>query len=236
MSRVYALVATIPGRRSSVVRLLGELQHQSRQVDGVVLCLDGYGQSPAPLCPLPVVAEYRTEQLSGPGQRWRVALDLPSDTLLVNLDDDAFTRKAPELVASLVDTAERYGAAAAMGLTLAGRRAVPGKTSRGQLIYAAGCGLALRAGDLVDLLTLRNRVVAAGERDPLGPCGDDDALVSAQLWLRGVPIFHAATGVINAAPGTQADSQTKQRLALREPLDRQKHAIARLTGWPWPRV
>lgn len=234
MSRVFALIATIPSRRSSVVRLLAELTRQSRHVDGVILCLDGYGQTPTPPCPLPVVAEYRTEHLSGPGQRWRVAADLPADTLLLNLDDDVFTQKAPQLVASLVETAERYGAAAAMGRTPRGRRAMPGKVSQGQLIYAAGCGLAVRAGALTELSQLQKLVVAAGGRDPLGPCGDDDALVSAQLWLRGVAIFHAATGVINAAAGTQANSQTKQRLALNEPLDGQKRAIARLTGWPWP--
>lgn len=235
MPRILVLIATIPSRRPFVTRLLAELQRQTRQPDGVILCLDGYGDAPAPPCPLPIAATYRTDCLSGPGQRWRVAKDLNPDGIIINLDDDVFTAKAPGLIAALVDAVEQHGAAASMGMTLDGKRAAPGKSSRGRLIYGAGCGLAARAGDLAGLSELRDRVVAAGGRDPLGPCGDDDALVSALLWLNGVQIWHAATGVINAAAGTQDGSQTRQRLARGEGMDEQKRFIADLTGWPYPR-
>lgn len=243
MPRAIVLVATIPSRKFSCQRLLAELEQQTRRPDGVILRLDGYGQEPAPFSPFPIVRQQSTYERGGPGQRWILAHDHwlslrgnghDADFIVINLDDDMFTRKAPRLIEALVAGVEEHGAAAAMGRTPDGGRAAPSKTSRGRLIYGAGCALALRAEHLSGLGELRDRVIAAGGRDPLGPCGDDDALVSALLWSKGIAIHHAATGVINSAAGTQTDSQTRQRMALREELDEQKRLIARLTGWPWP--
>jgi hypothetical protein len=41
-----ALIATIPPRRASCERLLGELTQQTLPPAGVILCLDGYGDAP----------------------------------------------------------------------------------------------------------------------------------------------------------------------------------------------
>lgn len=231
---VLVLIATIPERRFSCERLLRELMQQSRKPDGVILCLDGYGDAPAPACGLPVIATYKTTQKSGPGQRWRVVCDFDPNTLLVNLDDDVFTAKAPHLLRELIASARENDAAACMGLTMDGKRAAPGTVSRGRLVYGAGCGLAVRVRHLYGLSALRDTIVRLGGKDALGPCGDDDALVSALLWLSQIPIWHAAGGVINAAAGTQADSQTKQRLARGETTDQQKRFIAEVTGWRYP--
>lgn len=233
MPRVLALIATIPPRRHSCERLLRELTKQTRPPDGVVLCLDGYGQSPQPACPLPVVAISRTPSLSGAGQRWIMAAYVPQDDILINIDDDCYTVRAPNLIKALTEAVEQGGAAAAMGKTIAGRRAPPGKHSHGALIYAAGCGLAVRASDLDGLHVFAREIREKAGFDPLGIRGDDDALLSAYFHVRGIPIRHVATGVINAVAGTGASSQTRDKLARGEDLNAQKRVIAALTGWPW---
>lgn len=241
MIRVLALIATIPQRRASCERLLRELTKQSRQLDGVILNLDGYSDGRCtPSCPFPVVSGQWSSEMRGPGQRWLLVLQLLRDgelrpeDIIINLDDDLFTLKAPDMIRALVAAIEEGGAAAAMGMAPDGKRAPPGKFSRGNLIYAAGCGLAMRAKHLEGLQALADEVFAAGGPEALGVCGDDDALVSAHLWRKSIAIKHAATGVINCAVGTQEFSQTKARLARGEKLDEQKQAIARITGWPWP--
>lgn len=234
MSRVLVLIATIPPRRHSCERLLSELTCQARPPDGVVLCLDGYGEDlPEPACPLPIIVVSRTMQLSGAGRRWSVVPYLPPEDVVINLDDDCYTVRAPNLIKALAETVEQGGAAAAMGKTIAGRRAPPGNTSHGDLIFAAGCGLAVRAGDLDGLHVFAKEIREKTGFDSLGVRGDDDALVSAYLWKRGIPIRHAATGLINAVAGTGASSQTRDKLARGEDLNAQKMAIAEHTGWPW---
>jgi hypothetical protein len=234
MPRVLVLIATIPAR-SSCERLLRELTLQSRQPDGVVLCLDGYGDHmPEPTSPLPVLYVYRTQQLSGAGKRWTVLPFLPADDIVINLDDDCYTRRTPDLVKTLAAGVEESGAAAAFGRTPDGKRAPPGQHSRGHLIYAGGCGLAVRAGLLDGLQAFAGEVQRQTGFNSLGIRGDDDALVSAWLWKQGIKIRHAATGVINAVAGTRRTSQTADKLARGERLDAQKVAIAGATGWPWP--
>ena len=243
MSRVLALIATIPARRRSCERLLGELARQSRPPDGLVLVLDGYGDGPYPVMTLPIVLEHRTPAPSGAGTRWRVVereleqavapAALTVDDIIVCLDDDFMLVQAPKLVAALADTVQYGGAAAAaMGRDRAGHQAPPGDRGRGEIIYAAGCGLAMRAGELVGVSELAAAVKAGAGVDPLGVGGDDDALVSAHLWKRGTRILHTATGNIFSAPGTRASSQTAAKRG-RDP-NAQKSAIARVTGWPWP--
>ena len=233
-ARLFALIASIPARRASLERLLGEIAEQSRPPDGVILCLDGYGDAPAPAGPLPVTV-YRTATRSGPGARWRLACEFAPDDILVCIDDDADLSEAPRFLAALATIVETTNAAAAaMGFTPDGHRAAPGDTSRGRLVLGCGCGLALRAGHLAGLQALAAEVRAAGLPDPLGPCGDDQALVSCHLWRRGVPLLHAATGPLSFAPGTQASSETRARQARgEEDLQAQALALARLTGWPF---
>lgn len=231
--RAIVLIATIPARKRSCERLLGELMRQTRKPDGVVLVLDGYGDAPAPVCPLPVIAEHRTAMPVGAGQRWVAVRDLPPDDIIINLDDDVMLTQAPKLVAALVAAIETGGgAAAAMGMRESARRAAPGAFSLGNLIYAAGCGLTVRVKHLAGLEGFAAEVKAAGGPDSLGLHGDDDAIVSAHLWKTGVRILHAATGNIFAATGTQSTSQTAARRARKEDPNAQKHAIKKITGWP----
>jgi hypothetical protein len=156
------------------------------------------------------------------------------DDILVCLDDDTMLIEAPRLIESLVFAVERGGgAAAAMGRTADGRQAPPGKHSRGELIYAAGCGLTVRAGHLAGLEELAREVKEAGGPDALGLLGDDDAIVSAHLWKRKIRILHAATGNIFAAPTTRTTSQTRAHEKQRSDPDAQKKALSKITGWPW---
>jgi len=238
---VVALVASIPARRRSCERLLDELSRQTRPPDGVVLVLDGYGDDmgaltyhPTPRCPLPLIVEYRTVAPRGAGARWRATDDMNAETIVVTLDDDIMTLEAPRLVEALVAVVESGDhAAAAMGRSADGKPAPPGDFSRGPLIYGAGCGLTVRARYLRGLSAFADEVKAAGGPDALGLLGDDDALVSAFLWKREIPIVHAATGNIYPAPNTQASSYT-QALAKRGiDINAQKQAIRKVTGWPW---
>lgn len=273
-ARILALVATIPPRRASCERLLGELAAQSRPPDGVILCLDGYAPAlldqapviPASLALVPTFAfrvQVEAGAGSGPGCRWRLAWDLlggwdkargvealgvaggsarqaardlAPDDIVISIDDDPVLSEAPRFVEALAETVEACGgAAAAMGYTHEGYRAAPGPTSRGRLILGCGCGLAVRAGHLLGLHALAVEVLQAGGPDALGPCGDDQALVSAHLWRRGVPLFHAAVGPLSFAEGTQRGSQFKARKARGEPDEfAQARRIAEITGWPLP--
>jgi hypothetical protein len=234
--RVLALIATIPARRKSCERLLGELARQSRMPDGIILVLDGYAaptQFVAGVIPI-VRAHWTGPGFSGAGQRW-LAHGAEPDDILVCLDDDTITLEAPWLVQGLMEAVETTnGAAAVMGRSHSGKFSPPMTISRGSLIYAAGCGLTVRARDLDGLNAFATALREIGGPDALGPRGDDDALVSAYLWKRGVKIVHAATGNIYAAAGTRSSSQTAARMARREAPDVQKRAIAKLTGWPWP--
>lgn len=233
-ARVLVLVATIPARLMSCERLLAELGQQSRKLDGVLLVLDGYGEKPAPRCSLPIIKEYRTSKPSGPGARWRVTADCAPEDILINIDDDAVLREAPGFIMALVQAVESgSGAAAAMGFGADGKRSPPGNRSRGKLIYAAGCGLAAKVGLLEGLKEFAAEVRDKGGPDALGPLGDDDALVSALLWKKGIYIAHAATGVVFAAPNTQGSSQTRARAQKDEGFGTQKEAIRKITGWPW---
>ena len=233
--RVIALIATIPARRRSCERLLDELaKRQTRKPDGVVLVLDGYGNTmPSPMCPLPIIDEYRTTDLTGAGNRWLKLDSVASEDIVVCLDDDVVTTEAPTLIESLVAAVESTGgAAAAGGRTADGKPAHSGQ-SRGDLMYAAGCGLTVRAKHLVGLREFADEIRAAGGPDALGILGDDDALVSAFLWKTGVKIRHAAAGNIYAAPNTRASSQSAAMLARRKNPQEQKLAIKKITGWPW---
>ena len=245
MSRVLVLIATIPARRQSCERLLAELARQSKQPDGLILVLDGYGEASAPKTALPVTASRRSAACSGAGQRWIFVESLLSgvgeeppmlnlDDILVNLDDDMVLLEAHRMVEALAAAVESGGgASAAMGRGVDGKLASPGAYSRGNLIYAAGCSLAMRAKHLIGIQAFAAQVRASGGPDALGLLGDDDALVSAHLWKCGVPVLHAATGNIYAASGTMATSQTKARRDRRENLDAQRIAIGKITGWPW---
>ena len=232
--RVLVLIATIPARKQFCGWLLNALAKQTRKPDGVIFVLDGYGDAPAPATTLPVVAEYRTTALSGAGQRWRVALDLPPEDIIICLDDDITLLEAPNLVRGLVAAIEKGGgAAAAMGRGADGKFAPPCAFSRGDIMHGLGCGLTVRAKHLVGLQAFSATVVAAGGPDALGVLGDDDALVSAYLWKTGVKIRHAATGNIYAAAGTKTTASSAAREARKENFETQKLAIKKITGWPW---
>jgi hypothetical protein len=231
---IIALIATVPARRRSCERLLAELAKQTRPPDSVALVLDGYGNAPAPACSLPIVAESRTAELSGAGNRWRVlhewasAGTIAADDIIACIDDDTILFEAPQLIAKLVEAVEASGAAAPMGRTFDGKAAPPGAWSRGDLMHAAGCGVTARAGVLAGVVAFANDTKTAGGPDALGPGGDDDAIVSAYLWKSGLAIKHAAVGgPVYTAPGIVSTFKRQN-----DP-DAQKRAIAKVTGWPW---
>lgn len=236
MTRVVALVATIPPRRALCEWVIAQLAEQSRPPDAVVLRLDGYGDAPSPKSALPVFAEQRSIEKQGPGFRWLFAhsCGLDRDDIVVCVDDDVELCEAPEFVAGLVMAVERGGGAAgAMGRDMEGKPADPGAWSRGLLIHAAGLGLTVRVKYLDGLREFAQSILEAGGPDTLSPLGDDDALVSAHLWKTGVPITHAVTGNVFEVPASKLHAQSVARGRSGEKLHAQKMAIRRVTGWPF---
>lgn len=238
-SRVLILLATIPARRGSVARLLNELVMQSKHPDGIVLVLDGYGDTmPAPESPFEVVATHRTNELSGAGNRWRAVKGLPPEDVIICIDDDTMLGKCPELVRNLAFMVQaKDSAAAIMGQDIAGKMAYPGTmVQRCDIICAAACGFAMKVKHLEGIEDYAAKVHAAGGPDCLGVLGDDEALVSAFMWSKRIPIAHVLSGGITAAPGTRESSQTLARLKRHENFDVQRQLIRRVTGWPWKEV
>lgn len=237
MTRVLALVATIPKRRALCERLLGELARQSRPPDAVLLRLDGYGvDEPAPQSMLYVYGVSRSAVAEGPGARWLFAAEagLDPEDIVVCVDDDAMLIEAPEFVAGLVMAVERGGGAAgAMGRDTEGKPAPPGAYSRGRLIHAAGLGLTVRARHLAGLREFAEKLVEKDGPNLFSPLGDDDAIVSAYLWKTGVNIEHAVTGNVFEVPAGKASAQSVARGRAGEVMHAQKMAIRRLTGWPF---
>ena len=226
---LHLLIASVPWRRPSFRRLLTALADQTLKPDLVHVVLDGYGEDAAPPCIFPT-REWRTSTPVGPGGRWRIAREVPPDTMLVVFDDDLVLALAPHATATLVEAADG-AAASSIGVTLSGRS---GNIPTGEdLICGSPCaGMVVRAGDLEGLQGLADDVRAKCGFDALGDCGDDEALVSALLWLRGVPIHHGCVPEIHSAQDC-IESQTKKRLAQGGVFWHQRREIARVTGWPW---
>lgn len=229
---VHLVVATVEERRESCERLLVAVAAGTRAPDLAHLVLDGYAGRPAPVAPSALrVREWRTERRLGPGGRWRVAREVPPGTVLVVVDDDVVA--PPGLVAALAGAVGPWAAAGAQGVTWSGGRATSEAAAGEDLACAGACGFAVFAGDLDGLDELAAVVRAAGGFDPLGDLGDDEALVCAHLWRRGIRIAHVPVPGLRTASGTQEQSQTCRRLRRGESLDEQRRVVRAATGWPW---
>lgn len=239
---LHLLLATIPTRKRSCERLLAEVAKQTRVPNVVHLVLDGYGKvEPAPQSPptlQPYVWEWRWDQpgvFVGPGGRWGLTQCEPvePDHTVVVLDDDVVIGGAPRLIEMLADAVDENYAAGIQGVTKSGRRISSELQAHEDLICAGACGFALRAQHLAGLAELAQEVKEKGGGEILKPLGDDEALVCANLWRRGVGIRHVAVANVTTAPGTQKGSQSQLRCQA-ETWDHQRHVIAKATGWPWP--
>ena len=233
---VHLLVATILSRRASCERLLATLSKQTLVSDMMHLVLDGYVDASAPLySPFFNVVEYRTATPLGPGGRWRVLKFLPQDAILVVLDDDQILLES-DVIERLVRFVEHGGAAAGMGTNLGGwGGAHPAGTP---LISVGAATMALRVEDVFDLDVTLEEIRSKCNFDPFADGGDDDAVVSAHLWRKGVPM--RAAGLLGVATDEQAQvgSQFEKRKAAggKRSLFWQREEIRRVTGWPWVSV
>jgi len=238
---LHLLLATIPRRKRSCERLLAEVAKQTRVPDLVHLVLDGYDKiEPAPQAAelLWRVWEWRWARpgvFVGPGGRWGLTQCEPiePDHTIVVLDDDVVIGNAPRLIETLVNAVDATHAAGIQGVTKGGRRVSSELQAHEDLICAGACGFALRAQQLAGLAELAQEVKEKSGVEILKPLGDDEALVCANLWRRGIDIRHVTVANVTTAPGTQKDSQSQLRCQA-ETWDHQRHVIAKATGWPWP--
>lgn len=219
-----------------VESLLDAVSRQSLVPDAVHLVLDGYEgiTSPAlPLFPLMVI-EHRMLTTGGPGGRWRVVPELPDDAVLVVFDDDQCLDDK-RVVEALVKTVLDGGAASYMGVDTNGCGGVLGARTR--LVSLAAGVSAYRVVDLVGLGETAAEVQEKCGFDPFGELGDDDAVVSAHLWRKGVTVRATGPLEVHEALGGQEGSQFVQRQAAQARNGRgmfwQREQIARVTGWPW---
>lgn len=230
---MHLLLATVPPRRACAERLLAALADQTVAPDAVHLCLEGYADLPSPCYPSGLtVREYRTAEASGPGARWRVLPEIPREAVVIVLDDDQQVI-GRDVVEALVHAIDRGGAASCMGVDADGwGMCFPAGT---ELVAVAAGTMVARAADLEGLEGTRAEIRERCGFDPCGDGGDDEAVVSAHLWRRGVPMRAAGPIAVREAPGTQDGSQSERRRALRG--DRhpswQRREIRRATGWPW---
>lgn len=242
--RFHLLIATVLRRRTSVEALLRAVAGQTVVPNLVHLVLDRYkyagaAEFAAPECPTSLaVIEYRMPTTGGPGGRWRAARGMPVDEILVNLDDD-MVLDAPDVIEALVEGTHKTGGVVShLGVYPSGWSGVAPAGS--PLIALAAGAMACRAGDLAGLEATRAEVLEKCGFDPFGPLGDDDALVSAHLWRRGIPIRATGPLAIYEAPAAQDGSQFQLRreesLRNGRPLFWQRKEIARVTGWPWVEV
>jgi hypothetical protein len=231
-SKVHLLIATIPSRREACTKLLESIKLQTKQPDLVHLVLDGYGDQPAPPCDLPS-KQYRTASLSGPGGRWRVVKDIDTEAILISIDDDIeIANDGKDLISMLVHEVEETGHCVALiGVTVSGEFGNMPTTE--DLICVDAKVMACRAGDLHGVSRLVAEVREKCGFDPVGDCGDDEAVVSAHLWREGVRMRRVFFPQIRLADGTQVGSQTEKRRATGKPLWWQRHEVARITGWPF---
>lgn len=228
------LLATIPPRRAYCERLLGEIARQTVIPACVHLVLDGYGSAPGPYCFLPV-HEWRTPVPLGPGGRWRVARAVSPKTMLVIFDDDVVLATV-DVVSRLVRNCVEGAAGAAQGITISGAAAPIGSVCDEPLICMGAAAMAVRAGDLAGLDVFADEVRKRCGFDPLGDLGDDEALVSAHLWRKKVPMHHVTINGLRFVEAAQGEgSQTQRRLVRGGSLDEQRVKLREFIRWPWPR-
>jgi polyribonucleotide nucleotidyltransferase len=189
---VHLLLATIPARRPSVSRLLVDLSQQSVLPDCLHLVLDGYGEDAAPSCatfPEGVrLSVVRTPAPSGPGGRWKVALGMPADALLVVMDDDQ-RLCAPDIVETLVRSVRERGG----GLN---RR----MTGHGALAEKALSAVIPPKEDFPYTIRLVSEAFASnGSTSMASVCGSTLAMMDGGVPIKA-PVAGIAMGVIYENP------------------------------------
>lgn len=230
---VHLLLATVPSRRVSVENLLSALSTQTFVPAVLHLCLEGYGDLPSPRYPDTLtVVEHRSEKASGPGARWRVLSQIPAEAVLVVLDDD---RKllGQDVIEGLVKAVEGGGAASLMGTEPTGWGLM---FTKGKHLIAMGAAvMVLHMSDLVGLDETLSEIRSKCGFDPFADAGDDEAVIAAHLWRKGVIMRATGPLAIVETPGTQVGSQFEKRRATKgtRSLFWQRQEIRRVTGWPW---
>lgn len=216
-----------------VESLLVSIVHQSRVPDRVNLVLDGYEGIPSPAYPPSLdVIEHRMPTTGGPGGRWRAVKEMPREAVLINFDDDQCLAGA-DVIETMAKAVENGGAASYMGMTVDGGGGVLGAGT--ELVSIAAGTLALHVADLDGLEETLAEVREKGGFDAWGVLGDDDAVISAHLWRKGVVMRATGPLALYEAPGAQEGSQFVQRQAVRDGRGMfwQREAIAKIIGWPW---
>jgi len=233
---MYLLIATIPERRVAVNRILPTIPQQTLKPEQICLVLDGYGDSPSPPVPPLPVREWRTAQPSGPGARWRVVKELPANTTVINVDDDMIIFREPGLFERLTKIVEGGCAAATTGITVTGKVVTSDPRdveSKEDLICGVASVMSFRAGWLSGLDDMAEVVRTRCGFDPLGDCGDDEALVSACLWRHGIRMKHAFSPGLLMSTDVQNESQSRRRHDRGDVGFEQRRKISHVTGWPW---
>lgn len=236
---IDVLIATVPWRRQPCARLLGDIQKQSLQPRFVHLVLDGYGDDSLPRdLPLPIrICEYRTAKPSGPGGRWRVLREgsITGADVLVVFDDDQILM-GPTVIENFVRVIGD-GATAYRGTDLRGSGGCVFPEGRPLICMGAGA-MAVHPADLAGLDEMRAEIQTKCGFDPFADGGDDQAVVSAHLWRKGVPMRAAGFLEIFMQQELNGGSQQEKRRSTKgtKSFFWQSEAIRAATGWPWPNV
>ena len=228
---MHVLIASVPWRRVSLNRLLREVAAQSLLPSHVHLVLDGEGAPNAllDLSPLSwngVQVTVRVQRPSrGAGSRWEVVDGIPDAHAICNLDDDVSI--APDYLAKHYAALRGVDAVCSGGYTTDQRFIMCTRTD----INYEGPITCLQAGAFSararQLRGLREMPMA---NEFLGVLGDDEGLISAHLWRKGVEVrrVHAPVSFDPSGhdPRSQYNSAPKRITVLRDKL-------RAATGWAW---
>jgi hypothetical protein len=228
---IHVLIGSVPWRRASLNRLLREVAAQALLPAFVHLVLDGEGTPNAALDLSPIAwggvrVDVRVQRPSrGAGSRWHVVDEMPENHIVCNLDDDVGLH--PNYLALHRAALQKSEAVCSGGYTVSGALLMCNRTDdpyEGEITCLQAGAFSAR---VKHLRGLRDMPLA---NEMLGVLGDDEGLIAAHLWKKGVPVkrVHAPVGFDASAcdPRSQFIAGGTRILGLRTRL---KAA----TGWPW---
>lgn len=181
MSRIIALVPSVPSRADNLLTLLESLHDQTLKPSSIVVFLNGYPFAPVAVAKLATVVEWSGDP-RGPGIRWRYADALSTSkrlqhSIVVSLDDDLAIE--PTYIEQSVNALYNTDAALVSwtGHATPRRYLDLGDTKHDTTLWAAGTGTAT--------MWLKHATGLTSHQwadECLGVAGDEEALLSLWLW------------------------------------------------------
>lgn len=230
-SDVHVLIANVPWRRSSLNALLSDVHNQTIRPAYVHLVLDGddVPNTSLDLSSLDWDGLQVTIKVNHPGRgagaRWDVALGLPESHYIMNLDDDV--RLSSDYIARHREALNKSDAVCSGGYPSGSNELIMCTQSHayeGDISCLQAGAFSARASVLRGL---RDMPMAD---EMLGLRGDDEGLIAAHLWRKGIAVKRVNVPVRFDPSAGDPRAQSFEMGSRILPLRRR---LAAATGWPW---